>query len=112
MSHTKRFRAGDTLMKEGDTSDEFYLIREGRVRVKKKDKWIGDLKTGDIVGEMGLIDRKPRSATVVAMDETTVSVMAREELEEKLKREPMINHLVRSLIKRLREADRRLTRDD
>jgi CRP-like cAMP-binding protein len=108
MNETKHFKAGEVLISEGDVPKEMFLIRNGRVRITKKGKWITDLKTGDFLGEMGALDRRPRSATAVAIEDTTVSVLAVEELEEKLQENPMIYHLVKSLIKRLRETNRRL----
>lgn len=108
MDKTRHFKPGDTLIAEGDVPKEMFLIRKGRVRITKKGTWITDLKTGDFLGEMGALDRHPRSATAVAIEETTVSVLAVSELEEKLQENPMIYHLVKSLIKRLREANRKL----
>lgn len=108
MSRTRRFKVGEILFKEGDLPDEMFLIRQGRVRIKKKGKWVADLKVGDFVGEMGVLDKKPRSATVVALEDTVVSVLDAKNLEEKIEEEPMIGILIRSLIKRLRETDRRL----
>jgi ATP-binding cassette subfamily B protein len=112
MTETKHFKAGEVLISEGDLPKEMFLIRKGRVRITKKGKWITDLKTGDLLGEMGALDRRARSATAVAIEDTTVSVLAVSELEEKLQENPMIYHLVKSLIKRLREADRKLYADD
>lgn len=108
VNKTKHFKAGEILIAEGDIPKEMFLIRKGRVRITKKGKWITDLKTGDFLGEMGALDRRPRSATATAIEDSTVSVLAVEELEEKLQENPMIYHLVKSLIKRLRETNRRL----
>jgi CRP-like cAMP-binding protein len=108
MDKTRHFKPGEVLISEGDIPQEMFLIRKGRVRITKKEKWITDLKTGDFLGEMGALDRHPRSATAVAIEDTTVSVLAVSELEEKLQENPMVYHLVKSLIKRLREADRKL----
>jgi CRP-like cAMP-binding protein len=112
MSETRRFKVGDVLFKEGDISKEIFLIREGRVRINKKGKWVADLKAGDFVGEMGVLDRQPRSATAEAIENTVVSVLESNKLQEKLEEEPMVGLLVKTLIKRLRETDRRLYTDE
>jgi len=112
MAETKHFKSGEVLISEGDIPNEMFLIREGRVRITKKGKWVTDLKTGDFLGEMGALDRRPRSATAQAIEDTTVSVLVVDELEEKLQEIPMLYHLVKSLIKRLRETDRKLYSED
>jgi CRP-like cAMP-binding protein len=57
---------GQILMKEGDYSTELIGIEEGTARVEKNGQKIADLKAGDLIGEMGLLSREPRNATVVA----------------------------------------------
>jgi len=112
MDKTRHFKTGDVLISEGDIPKEMFLIRQGRVRITKKGKWVTDLKTGDFLGEMGALDRHPRSATAIAIEDTTVSVLEVVELEEKLQETPMLYNLVKSLIKRLRETNRKLYSED
>jgi len=57
---------GQILMKEGDYSTELIGIEEGTADVLRDDQKIASLKEGDVIGEMGLLSREPRSATVVA----------------------------------------------
>ena len=57
---------GQILMKEGDYSTELIAIEEGTADVIKGGKKIASLKAGDLIGEMGLIEREPRSADVIA----------------------------------------------
>lgn len=108
MNRTRTFKAGENLFEEGELSKSMFLIQKGRVRIKKKGKWVADLKAGDFVGEMGVLTRRPRSATAVAIEDTRVSILDKEKLEEKFNQEPMIGTLVKTLVKRLRETDRRL----
>jgi len=107
-SKTLRLKVGEVLFEEGDISKEMFLIREGRLRIKKKGKWVADLKVGDFVGEMGVIDRKPRSATAKAIEDTVVSVLDSDKLQKRFEEEPLIGLLIKALIRRLRETDRRL----
>jgi CRP/FNR family transcriptional regulator, cyclic AMP receptor protein len=57
---------GQILMKEGDYSTELIAIEEGTADVIKNGNTIASLKAGDLIGEMGLIEREPRNADVIA----------------------------------------------
>jgi CRP-like cAMP-binding protein len=57
---------GQMLMKEGDYSVELIAIEEGTADVLQHGKRIAELKAGDLIGEMGLLERKPRTADVIA----------------------------------------------
>ncbi len=57
---------GQTLIKEGDYSIELIAIEEGTADVIRGGQKIASLKAGDLIGEMGLLERKPRNADVVA----------------------------------------------
>ncbi len=68
---TAKFPPGAIIFKEGDKADSVYLLLNGMVEISKKsgDKKIilAILKKDSVFGEMALIDKKPRSATVTAM---------------------------------------------
>jgi CRP/FNR family cyclic AMP-dependent transcriptional regulator len=57
---------GQILMKEGDYSTELIGIEEGTAEVQRNGQKIASLKAGDLIGEMGLLSREPRNATVIA----------------------------------------------
>ena len=57
---------GQILMKEGDYSVELIAIEEGTADVLRGGEKIASLHTGDLIGEMGLLERKPRNADVIA----------------------------------------------
>jgi CRP/FNR family transcriptional regulator, cyclic AMP receptor protein len=57
---------GQMLMKEGDYSVELIAIEEGTADVLQGGDKIASLKAGDLIGEMGLLERRPRSADVIA----------------------------------------------
>lgn len=64
--------AGDVVVRQGDPADRFYLVADGGVRVTQTEREGGtethlrDLEAGDIFGEIGLLRRTPRTATVTA----------------------------------------------
>lgn len=57
---------GQILMKEGDYSTELIGIEEGTAEVERGGRKVAELGPGDLIGEMGLLSREPRNATVVA----------------------------------------------
>src|SRR5690242_10022230 len=57
---------GQILMKQGDYSTELIGIQEGTADVIQDGKKIASLKEGDLIGEMGLLEREPRNADVIA----------------------------------------------
>jgi CRP-like cAMP-binding protein len=57
---------GQVLMRQGDYSTELVAIEEGTADVVRDGAVVASLTAGDVIGEMGLLERKPRSADVVA----------------------------------------------
>ncbi len=57
---------GQILMKQGDYSTELIAIQEGTADVIQDGKTIASLGEGDLIGEMGLLEREPRNADVIA----------------------------------------------
>lgn len=99
---------GKTIIAKGDEAYRAYYIERGRVEVIGEDDGvavkIAELGPGDIFGEMALIRRGPRTATVRALDDVTVTVISRDEIEGKIKRieDKAIRALINLLIERLR----------
>jgi MFS family permease len=71
--------AREVLMREGETGDRAYLIESGTVRVTLRGREIGRLGPGDIVGEIALLRRVPRTATVVAESDLHLLALDRSE---------------------------------
>lgn len=71
---TDHYKAGEVIFEEGYAADGVYLICSGKVNVVKKragkDIVLSSLGEGNIFGEMAFIDERPRSATVVATEDT------------------------------------------
>jgi len=64
-------QAGQVLFRKGDTAHSMYIVLSGEVRVGDEGPMAHKLSAGAIVGEMGLIDHAPRSATVTALTAAT-----------------------------------------
>ena len=68
----------ETIIREGDKGDSFYVLAEGRAEVfheKPKRKKIADLGSGDFFGEISLLTNEPRSATVIAKEGSLLFVL-------------------------------------
>ena len=74
-----RFAAGDVLVREGEESDLFYVVETGRVQVTQGDRVLRTEGPGEYFGEIGLLRDVPRTATVTAVDDTVVQVLARDD---------------------------------
>ena len=109
VSIEKEFAKGEYLMKEGEVGKVGYVILSGRVEVYKTFESIQvrlvELGDGDCVGEMAMISDAPRSASVVALEKTTVIVITQDLIQRGLdKLPPWMDRLVRALVERLRAA--------
>lgn len=71
----EHFKTGDTIIKEGDEGNCFYLVEEGEATAMKGGAEVMQYKTGDYFGERALLKNEPRAASVVAKNDcTTVSM--------------------------------------
>lgn len=97
---------GAVLCKEGDPGHEFYLVLKGGVNVSRKGKKLNALGPGQHFGELALLHRGPRNATIVANGETTLLVLGQREFSGVLDSIPGLAHkLLSQMAARLGEAD-------
>lgn len=83
----KTFHAGDFIIVEGTQGNSMYIISTGTVLVTKSDRKgeqvsLGVLNDGAFFGELSLFDNLPRSATVTAIDETSIFMLTRTDLDK------------------------------
>ena len=106
----KYFKKGAKIIEEGTLSDCAYIIESGRVQVSKtmsngEEQVIGILEENDIFGEMSLIDPLPRSATVLALEDCTISVITPEIFNSLSKHNPeALMPILKILASRLRKV--------
>ncbi|HUV07628.1 MAG TPA: cyclic nucleotide-binding domain-containing protein, partial [Spirochaetia bacterium] len=100
---------GETLFKEGERGDSFYLVQEGSVTVKKGRRVLAKLGRGECIGEMALLDGKPRSATGLVEEETKLLRISSDSFSNLLSsHSEMAKALLRTLAQRLRKVTERV----
>jgi CRP/FNR family cyclic AMP-dependent transcriptional regulator len=103
-----------TVIAGGDTTDSLYIVLSGRLKVMMSDAdgkevILSILGPGEFFGEMGLIDDAPRSATVVAIESCELLSIAKRDFKKCLAENfEMTMAVMRGLVRRLREADRKI----
>jgi CRP-like cAMP-binding protein len=101
-------KPGTEIVTQGQLGHEFYLILDGEASVTKDGHKVATLGPGKYFGEMALLDRGPRTATVVADTEVELAVISQREFMGVLDQVPPVAHkLLESMAARLREADSR-----
>lgn len=97
----RSYRMGDIITRQGEVGDELYIITDGFVEVVLAEtptnpiRVVVSLGSGQITGEMALLDQGPRSATVrAASDPTTVQVIGREGFERLCNDKTHIGYIV------------------
>lgn len=98
--------AGKVLVREGETGREFFLIVEGTATVHRNNRRIAALGPGQYFGELALLDRKPRSATVVAETDMLLLVLGQRQFTSLIDSVPnLARKLLAAMAGRLRNAD-------
>ena len=103
-------KAGGVLFNEGDVGDEAYLVIQGTIEIYRT---LGDKKThlavvgtGEIIGEMALVDNQPRVASAMALEDTILVCISQKNLQERIaklaKRDTVMHLLLKTMVRRLR----------
>ena len=102
----KEFKAGTRIVSEGDTGTGFYLIISGSTEVSRSGAKIAKLRAGEFFGEMALLDGAPRSADVIALEDTKCLVLTLWVLKGIIAANPNVAlGMLEELARRLREAE-------
>jgi len=97
---------GESLFQEGDAGDSLYLIRQGTVSIQQKNKELSQLGEGSCIGELALLDHLPRSATVIALEDTEFLKLTSQDFDDILLTYPEVSlGLLKILATRLRQMN-------
>jgi HEAT repeat protein len=109
------FSNGDILLQQGEVGDVMFIIASGEVRViaskDQKEVELARRKVGEFIGEMALISKEPRSATVAAVGNVHTICINQKNFESLLRDRPDASlAVIQVLCKRLKEADQKMHR--
>lgn len=111
VTREKSYPKGSVILFEDDPGDSLFVVREGRVKVvligeDGREVILGVLGVGEYFGELSLIDDRPRSAHVIAMEDSNLLVLRREDFRNRVESSPRVAwSLLTELSRRLRRAD-------
>jgi len=107
---TRVYPPNTAIVREGAPGDSMFIIKSGKVEVKKKEPSLGidlsitSLGAGACFGEMALLTGKPRNATCVASEETEVFVLDKKDFEDLLRNYPSISIALNRIVAERMEA--------
>ncbi|MCB4792288.1 MAG: cyclic nucleotide-binding domain-containing protein [Elusimicrobia bacterium] len=109
----KIFKKGELIIKEGTSGNEAFIIQSGRVEVYRNVEGVkiilAVLAKNQIFGEMSMIDDRPRSATVEALEDTTVTVINRNDFNRLFYTKPeALTWFLKKIFERLRNIDQNI----
>jgi CRP/FNR family transcriptional regulator, cyclic AMP receptor protein len=97
---------GQVLITEGQRGCEFFIVLGGEVEVRQGDRVIATRRAGEYVGEIALLDRRPRTATVVATTPVSVEVLSQREFVSLLAQAPELSeHILATMAQRLADLE-------
>jgi len=104
---SRSVKAGQLVFAEGDAADCAYVVESGEIeistRIEGVMRCIAVLGPGELLGEMGILDDEPRSATAVATEDSHLTIIARDDLIKRLETaDPVLRLLIDVATKRLR----------
>ncbi len=109
----KEFKRGEILFREGEPGKEMYVVQTGKVNITKKvretEKILATLGAGEFLGEMALLNNKPRSAGAVVAEDAKLLVIDPKTFEAMIRGNVEIAvRLIKKLSDRLQEADEQI----
>jgi CRP-like cAMP-binding protein len=108
---TMHVTSGEDIFIKGTIGNQMYVVLGGKLGVFDGKKCIAELRTGDMFGEMALVNKEPRSATVTAVNDSRLFVLSESTFERLLTKRAAIKillNIVRTLSHRLKDANTRL----
>ena len=107
--NAREFQAGSTIFAEGEPPDVMYVILDGEVEVRVGSELVEVLGSGEILGEMALIDTNPRSATAIAKSNSRLAPVDEKRFQFMVQQTPFFSlYVMRVLATRLRKMNAQL----
>jgi CRP-like cAMP-binding protein len=97
----RTYKQGRTIIRQGDPGDSLFIVESGKVDIldeRNNSKKIATLHADDVLGEMALVTGEPRSATAIAVVDTTVWLILKEHFDRLMRTSPKICDAVKTLV--------------
>ncbi len=104
--HAVVVQQGDTLLDEGFSAYEFFVIEEGKAAVVRAGKHLRDVGAGDFLGEIALIRGDPRTASVIATSAVRAIAMSGQDFRDMIESSPKIARLMEESVEERLKRDR------
>jgi CRP-like cAMP-binding protein len=106
-----QYKAGEKVCRQGDNGDTFYVVSEGKLKVSVREAFLFSRQLavfgpGDCFGEMALLERKPRNATVTCDEDSKIFVLTADHFDQVLAENPSFKQEISRLA-----SDRRFELD-
>ena len=114
LTRERTYPKGSVILFQGDPGDSLYVLHQGRAKVvligeDGREVILGVLEPGAHFGELALIDDQPRSAHVIAMEDSQLLILRREDFRRRVEANPPVAWaLLTALSRRLRRADQKI----
>ncbi len=111
---SREYGPGSVILAEGDPGDTLFLLLNGSAKVTRaagegREVVIAFIRAGEFFGELSILDGHPRSANVVALEDSQVYVIERSDFLGLIRRDPDLSiHLLQELARRIRASDQQI----
>ena len=116
MSKVIKLKPGEVLINEGDEKTDLYWVQSGELMVFQRrhhyEIHLDKIKADELIGEMSMIDKKPRSATIQALTDCEIIQFSTDEIYDIFESQPkIIQVLLQTLTDRLRKTNARINKN-
>ena len=102
------FAPGEQIVREGSLGETVFVVMEGRAKVTRNGRRVGEVLPGDFFGELSAIDGGPRTASITAVTPVRVVRLFRRTLRKLLQDEPKLTvKILDGIVRRIRQVERR-----
>jgi CRP/FNR family transcriptional regulator, cyclic AMP receptor protein len=98
-----RYEAGDVIVRQGGRTGTLFVILEGTAKVVKNERTVARRSAGEFIGEVAMIDQRPRTASVIAETPMRCLVLYNDDLRKLVVGDPEAWSLLQTLAGRLRD---------
>ncbi len=109
---TMNVKKGEIIFHAGTIGDQMYVVLGGKAGVYVGKKVIATMRTGDMFGEMALVTNEPRSATVIAMEDSHLFILTESTFERLMTKRVsirMLLNIIKTLSHRLKDTSAKLS---